>query len=110
MKEKFYKYCIVFALMCVPFSSWAYDFEVNGIYYLIEGNNATVTSSTTSGNSYSQSDIKIPTEITYGGTTFQVTKISKSAFRNCTNLKSIIIPSSVTSVESGAFDGCNYEV
>ncbi|MBQ3041810.1 MAG: leucine-rich repeat domain-containing protein, partial [Clostridia bacterium] len=35
-----------------------------------------------------------------------VTKISSSAFENCTSLSSVTIPSSVTSIGFAAFNGC----
>ena len=34
--------------------------------------------------------------------------INKRAFKGCSNLTSIIIPSGVTSIEKGAFEGCIY--
>lgn len=37
-----------------------------------------------------------------------VTEIPHHAFRDCVNLTSVIIPSSVTRIYSSAFDGCNH--
>ena len=36
----------------------------------------------------------------------QISRIADHAFLNCTAMKSIVIPSSVTSIETGAFRGC----
>ena len=38
--------------------------------------------------------------------TKEIKKITEQAFHNCVNLKSIILPQSVTSIEEGAFNGC----
>ncbi len=51
--------------------------------------------------------ITIPTTITYKGTTCSVTSIGSSAFRNCSSLTSIEIPSSVTSIGAFAFYDCS---
>lgn len=38
---------------------------------------------------------------------YRVTKIGKEVFRDCTNIKSVSIPNSITSLEMGAFYGCS---
>ena len=85
--------------------------EINGIYYNLDSTAKTATVTYTgsdpwSGNNY-LGDITIPaTVVTYGGTTYSVTSIGNEAFRGCTGLTSITIPSSVTSIGWYAFYGC----
>ena len=85
--------------------------EINGIYYNLDSTAKTATVTYTgsdpwSGNNY-LGDITIPaTVVTYGGTTYSVTSIGNEAFRGCTGLTSITIPSSVTSIGWYAFDCC----
>lgn len=54
-------------------------------------------------------DIVIPEEVTHfdSGGTYKVTTIGASAFENCTDLRSVVIPESVENIESGAFSGCS---
>lgn len=54
----------------------------------------------------SQKAITIPESIYYKGFTFKVTNIGNSAFKNCTNLTSITIPSSVTTICGDTFSNC----
>ena len=54
----------------------------------------------------SQKEITIPESIYYKGFTFKVTNIGNSAFRNCKNLISITIPSSVTTICGDTFSNC----
>ena len=72
---------LVMALL-LPQVASAYDFEVGGIYYNINGNEATVTYK---GNSYGSYDeytgsVNIPSSVTYNGSTYSVTSIGEYAF------------------------------
>jgi len=89
------------------FSFVLYDFITGGIYYKINGNNTVaVTYINTDYNSYS-GDISIPKTVTCDGVTYQVTAIGENAFKNCTDLTSIILPNSVKTIEDYAFSGCS---
>ncbi|MCK5815769.1 MAG: leucine-rich repeat protein [Flavobacteriaceae bacterium] len=48
----------------------------------------------------------IPATVTYLGTTYSVTTIDASAFKDCTGLASVSIPSSITSIKDHAFRDC----
>lgn len=95
----------------------AYDMYVNGIYYDINGDEATVTymrSYYANNNTYyendSYGDIVIPETVTYDGKIYTVTAIGNFAFYNrysSTALKSISIPNTVTSIGKSAFYYCN---
>ena len=90
----------------------AYDFEVDGIYYLVNGSEATVTYKTTTGvyhfpfSDYS-GNVVIPEIVTYQGVTYPVTSIGKWAFYDCDELTSIHIPKSIKRIEGQqAFGSC----
>ena len=105
-----------------------YDFEVDGIYYNVNGNEASVTCRDTRYNSYS-GVVTVPETVTHNGKTYHVTAVADNAFRNCAALtavnygngiktigaqafrncqqmKSIRIGKSVTEIGEGTFDGC----
>ena len=105
MKQLFRFSLLLLALM-LPASAVAYDFEVDGIYYNINGNEATVTNNGANGG-YSGS-VVIPATVTYNGTTFSVTSIGGEAFCHCRGLRSVTIGNSVTSIGKYAFGGCYY--
>ena len=89
--------------------TFAYDAEVDGIYYNlynINGKVAEVTYKDNKFNSYS-GDVVIPEKVTYEGVEYPVESIGDRAFSGCTGLTSITIPNSVTSIESSAFSGCS---
>ena len=77
-------------------------FSDNGISYKI-GEKFTV--SVVSGYTKYAGDIVIPSQVDFIGKTYSVTSIDKSAFKDCTGLKSIKIPSSIKSIGLDAFDG-----
>ena len=95
--------------LLLPATATAHDFEVDGIYYIINGNEATVTFRGTSyyeySNEYSGS-VTIPSSVTYNGTIYSVTSIGVLAFYNCSGLTSVTIPNPVTEIGYSAFSGC----
>lgn len=102
---------IILLLLALVFPSIAiaYDFEVDGIYYNINGNEVTVTYKGTdyySDQSYN-GEVNIPESVSHGDSTYAVTTIGKYAFYECSELSGVIIPSSVKSIEFGAFYGCS---
>ena len=94
--------------LLLPATVNAYDFEVDGIYYNINGNEATVTYK---GENYASEktyfgDVTIPATVTYNGTTYPVTTIGDYSFQSCDSLTSIEIPNSVTTIGNRAFGYC----
>ena len=99
---------VLMALLMSSLSPMAHDFEVDGIYYKINGNVAAVTFK---GNQFDNEhwysgSVIIPATVTYNGTTYPVTAIGTDAFYKCVGLTSIDIPNSVTSIGTRAFEGC----
>ena len=98
------RFSILLLALILPATATAYDFEVDGIYYNINGNEATVTYNS-SLIAYS-GFVVIPATVTYNGTTYQVTAIGDEAFCSCDGLTSVVIPNSVTSIGFRAFANC----
>ena len=101
------------ALLLIAVASFAHDFEVDGIYYVITSSTSTPSEVSVSyEGSFSSfrkkytGNVTIPATVTYSGTTYSVTSIGNSAFQDCTGLKSVTIPESVTSIGSDAFQNC----
>lgn len=85
--------------------AYAYDFQVDGIYYTIVGETVEVDDD----GSYAaySGEVIIPPSVTYNGKEYPVTSIGDNAFWNCTGLTSVTIPSLVTSIGDWAFWGCD---
>ena len=72
MRKLFTLLVVLFATTCL----WAYDFEVNGIYYnYLDGNNVEVTYNNSINAEKYSGEVIIPSTITYNRTTYNVTSI-----------------------------------
>jgi hypothetical protein len=95
---------LLFLCLAGAIQTWAYDFEMDGIYYnYISGTNEVeVTYKDDNYHSYS-GYVYIPSTITYSGVTYDVTKIGDRAFSylpisdpNAFPLRYVSLPNSVT--------------
>jgi len=130
MNLKFFFFALLVQLCSL--TAFAYDAEIDGIYYDFSGTEATVTffSPGTQNSSVYHGSVVIPSSVIYNGTTYRVTiigdaafqfcrdltfvtipnsvtRIGSTAFSDCSGLKSIAIPNSVTMIDGGAFSGCS---
>lgn len=122
---------ILLVFLSMSSSIFAYDFEVNGLYYnRLSDNEVEVTYKKYFGGSYSGT-LNIPEKVMKDGISYDVTAIGKRAFYECNGLTgkliiptsikiigdyafyycsgftgSLTIPNSVTSIDYGAFAGC----
>ncbi len=91
-------------------SSWAHDFEVDGIYYdvLSEGTSTGVvgvthkTSTVNDSNSYS-GELVIPDNVSYNGKTYSVTQILERAFQGSTDLTKVTLGKNIVKIYQYAF-------
>lgn len=96
---------LLFILMTmVPLVAIADPVEIDGIYYNLISK-LKIAEVTMNPNKYSGIVI-IPSEVTYSGSKYRVTKISENAFLNCYSLTSIAIPNSITEINGFAFANC----
>ena len=103
-------FILLLLALLLPATATAHDFEVNGIYYNINGTNATVTYKGSYSYSYEDEyngDVTIPSTVTYNGTTYSVTTIGNYAFYDCSGLTSVTIPNSVTTIGDFSFYDCS---
>lgn len=106
MKPLIQKLWMVMAMLCLSISAYAYDFEVDGIYYTIlslsDG-----TCSVASGDALYENNVEIPDVVTYKNKTLKVTEVNADAFRDCSNLSEIQMTDNITHIGERAFYGCS---
>ena len=72
-------------------------------YYL---NLETKETRLTAGETPFSGNVVIPSTITYNGTSYDVTSISRNAFVNCTDVTSVTIPSTIRYIDDFTFIDC----
>ena len=107
-KLKYMKKLLFLIFMMVPVFGNAFTgkVEINGIYYNLI-TKANVAEVTCGDNPYNFNVISIPSSVEYEGTICNVTSIGENAFKNCTALVKINMPSSIISIGNSAFYGCS---
>lgn len=103
---------ILVAIACIlcGVNVYAYDFEVDGIYYNIisvEDLSCEVTFNDVSTEEKYTGNIVIPSVINYNKKDLYVKKIGDRAFGGCDNMLNITIPESIDSIGDNAFSGCS---
>jgi len=103
-------------LLGVP-KTFAYDFSAvapsgQTLYYSIndDGTSVSVVSPYNGGYGYLTEPtgaLTIPSIVSNGGSTYNVTAIGSRAFNDCSGLTSVTIPNSVTNIGRGAFGECS---
>ena len=107
------KLLTLIAVLSVSVSVYAYDFEVDGIYYNIlsvQDKTVKVTYKEYSNGTYKSDysgDVVIPEQVQYNEELYRVTSIGNCAFYYCSSLASVTISESVTSIDYSAFSGCS---
>ena len=89
----------------LPMVAFADAVEIDGIYYDLNpiGKTAEVARNP---NEY-KGDVVIPASVAYDGTDYSVTFIGYAAFKSCSDLTSVTIPSSVKLIRPDAFYYCS---
>lgn len=110
---------LTLALVSTTNTAFAYYMKVNGIYYNINGDEATVTylyresHYSSYGSQYYtytsdyKDEVDIPETVTFDGISYTVTAIGDHAFIDCVGLTKVIIPSTVVTINESAFSGCS---
>ena len=101
------KIIILLTLALSSFASlFAYDCEVDGIYYnRLSADELEVTYKNLS-SSY-MGDVIVPKTVTYRDKVFKVTQISSFAFQGCKELTSVSLPEGIKVLPNYSFSGCS---
>ena len=105
MKQIILTIGLAVSMLLSSLPSYAYDFEVDGIYYSVISP-TDLTCEVVAGDNKYAGDVNIPSSVTYKSKQLDVISIGASAFEGCTGLTSVTIGNSVTSIGSVAFRGC----
>ena len=90
------------ALLACSITIFAYDFEVNDIYYNKLSDNTVAVE----GANTLDASLVIPDTVVWLGNVYRVTAVADSAFKNATWITCLSIGVNVASIGSAAFDGC----
>lgn len=99
------------SVLCLCAYAWAYDFQVDGLYYTIindaeEPYSVALTDPSNKSEYQNMTELVIPEIVEYESKTYSVTRIDARAFRGCKNLQTVSVPESIVECGSGIFAEC----
>ena len=101
---------IIWTLFSFVFTMWSMNvnaFEYEGISYdVLSKEDKTVCVARQLSTDQIKGDVRIPSEVSYGGTQYTVTGIVGWAFASCDQMTSIAIPATIQDIGYFAFSGC----
>ncbi len=100
---------VVIAILATSNTYAQASFEtIGGLRYLIDSDVKTATLTANNGDEKYSGNIVVPEKVKASdGMEYPVTAFAATAFKDCDGLKSIIIPSSVTSLGNYCFNKCS---
>ena len=83
--------------------------NLNGLYYSLGTTTATLVADQSSDKSVytAYTSVVIPDTVTYNSYKYPVVSIGTSAFEDCSNLRSVTLPTTVKTINKDAFYSCN---
>lgn len=108
MKQIIVKVTMLLAVLIMSAKAFAYDFEVDGIYYnILSDTTCEVTYKSLGSRNDYIGKVIIPKQVSkYHVGTKRVVAIGACAFALCPSLSSIDIPNSVKEIGNSAFENC----
>ena len=104
--SRYLKFALFLAIVSSFTTAYAYDFQLDGIFYNITSTNTVeVTYKDNNYGSYS-GEVIIPSTVTRNNKTYTVTTIGDSAFYNSYYVTDLTVPESVISIGEAAFYDC----
>ena len=105
-KDFLLRFAIAICFALTASNTFAYDFEVDGIYYNVTSLENLEVEVTSCDAAEYKGDVVIPKTVVYKNRELRVTSIKDNAFSGCSGLTSVDIPDGVTSIGESAFSGC----
>ena len=106
-KDFLLRFAIAICFALTASNTFAYDFEVDGIYYNVTSLENLEVEVTSCDAAEYKGDVVIPKTVVYKNRELRVTSIKDNAFSGCSGLTSVDIPDGVTSIGESAFEGCS---
>jgi hypothetical protein len=104
------KYVTLVCALVLSVMAFAHDFMVDELYYTKQGDNTVNISfkgaSSASSMVYS-GDVVVPETVEFEGVTYTIVGVDDGTFNYCTNLTSVSLPKTVTSLGTIIFEGDN---